>query len=92
MHAQDDFVIKLYQMLREQSHVIAWDPEGGIVIQDRQQLEATLSIYFRHNRFTSFQRQLNNFGFHKKRRPAFLPVGRKGAAYGHPLLDGKVRF
>ncbi|KAJ8598984.1 hypothetical protein CTAYLR_009456 [Chrysophaeum taylorii] len=88
----DYFVIKLYQMLREQSDVIAWDPDGGIIIEDRLRLEATLSIYFRHNRFTSFQRQLNNFGFHKKRRGAFSAggVGRKGAAYGHPLLAGKT--
>ena len=50
--------------------VLGWDPDGGIVIKDRQRLEATLSVYFRHNRFTSFQRQLNNFGFHKKRRTA----------------------
>ena len=79
-------------MLREQSEVIAWDPEGGIVIEDRQRLEATLSVYFRHNRFTSFQRQLNNFGFHKKRRGAFSTPGggRKGAAYGHQLLRSEA--
>lgn len=78
MSAPDYFVIKLYQMLKEDE--IGWDPEGGIIIEDRQRLEASLSVYFRHNRFTSFQRQLNNFGFHKKR-------GRK--AYGHPFLFGK---
>ena len=65
----DYFVIKLYQMLQEQREVLTWDPDGGIIIHDRQRLEATLSVYFRHNRFTSFQRQLNNFGFHKKRKP-----------------------
>ncbi|KAH8066646.1 hypothetical protein JL722_1099 [Aureococcus anophagefferens] len=87
----DYFVIKLYQMLREQKEVIAWDPEGGIIIHDRQRLEATLSVYFRHNRFTSFQRQLNNFGFHKKRKGfgASAAGARKGAAYDHPLLCGE---
>ena len=54
------------------------------VIKDRQRLEATLSVYFRHNRFTSFQRQLNNFGFHKKRRTpgsgeALRRRGRRGS-------------
>ena len=62
----DYFVIKLYQMLQEQREVLTWDPDGGIIIHDRQRLEATLSVYFRHNRFTSFQRQLNNFGFHRQ--------------------------
>ena len=87
----DYFVIKLYQMLQEQREVLTWDPDGGIIIHDRQRLEATLSVYFRHNRFTSFQRQLNNFGFHKKRKPTACLSGtaaqqRKGAAYDHPLL------
>ena len=82
----DYFVIKLYQMLQEQREVLTWDPDGGIIIHDRQRLEATLSVYFRHNRFTSFQRQLNNFGFHKKRKPTACLSGtaaqqRKGAAY-----------
>ena len=90
----DYFVIKLYQMLQEQREVLTWDPDGGIIIHDRQRLEATLSVYFRHNRFTSFQRQLNNFGFHKKRKPTACLSGtaaqqRKGAAYDHPLLVGQ---
>jgi hypothetical protein len=91
----DYFVIKLYQMLQEQKEVLTWDPDGGIIIHDRQRLEASLSIYFRHNRFTSFQRQLNNFGFHKKRKPTACLSGtaaqqRKGAAYDHPLLVGQA--
>ena len=74
--------------------MLTWDPDGGIIIHDRQRLEATLSVYFRHNRFTSFQRQLNNFGFHKKRKPTACLSGtaaqqRKGAAYDHPLLVGQ---
>ena len=81
-------------MLQEQREVLTWDPDGGIIIHDRQRLEATLSVYFRHNRFTSFQRQLNNFGFHKKRKPTACLSGtaaqqRKGAAYDHPLLVGQ---
>ena len=90
----DYFVVKLYQMLQEQREILTWDPNGGIIIHDRKRLEAKLSMYFWHNRFTSFQRQLNNFGFHKKRKAEAGFVGtaeqqRNMAAYGHPLLVGQ---
>ena len=90
----DYFSIKLYQMLQEQREILTWDPNGGIIIHDRQRLEATLSVYFRHNKFRSFQRQLTNFGFHKKRKAEAGLIGtaaqqRNMAAYGHPLLVGQ---
>ena len=95
----DYFVIKLYQMLQEPPEILKWYPNGGIIIHDRERLEARLSRYFWHNRLTSFQRQLNNFGFHitlktskQKAEAGFVGTAtqlRKMAVYSHPLLVGQ---
>ena len=71
-----------------------WTREGNLVIPDPVKLERKLPLYFRHQHYSSFQRQLNNFGFHKKRKPTACLSGtaaqpRKGAAYDHPLLVGQ---
>ena len=90
----EDFVVKLYQMLQGQKEVLTWDPDRSyIIIHDRQRLEASLFIYFRHNRFASFQRQLNNYGFKQKSKAtaglSMAAQQRGGSAYGHPLLVGQ---
>ncbi|KAJ8602997.1 hypothetical protein CTAYLR_001524 [Chrysophaeum taylorii] len=48
----------------EDPQLIAWNG-GKIFIQDPSALEKKMSAYFRHSNFSSFQRQLNNFGFRK---------------------------
>ena len=61
------FLLKLREVLaREDPAVISWDGDGKITIGDPKRLgDEVLTRYFRHGNFSSFQRQLNNFGFKK---------------------------
>jgi len=62
-----DFVVKLYQMFSElPPELIAWQSGRIEIPGPATKLQDALPKYFRHGKFTSFQRQLNNFGFHKK--------------------------
>jgi len=61
-----DFVLKLYTMFKETPNLIMWDRGRIVIPQPSSRLQEILPNYFRHGKFTSFQRQLNNFGFHKK--------------------------
>mmetsp|Transcript_18523 Transcript_18523/g.70082 ORF Transcript_18523/g.70082 Transcript_18523/m.70082 type:complete len:518 (-) Transcript_18523:1563-3116(-) len=66
--APQAFPHKLYQILcGPHSHAIRWTADGGgfvIVNQEAFQNEI-LPDFFRHRNFTSFQRQLNLYGFRK---------------------------
>lgn len=62
-----DFVVKLYSMFSELGpDLITWNSGKIAIPGPSNKLAAVLPKYFRHGKFTSFQRQLNNFGFHKK--------------------------
>ena len=63
-----EFLYHVTRMLQEtgNSHLIEWD-EGKIFVHDPTRLEAeVLGNYFRHSKYSSFQRQLNYFGFNKQ--------------------------
>lgn len=66
-----DFVYQLIKMLAENKfpEVISWERQhssGRICVHDPPRLaKEVLCKYFRHNNFSSFQRQLHYFGFRK---------------------------
>ncbi|EGZ05880.1 hypothetical protein PHYSODRAFT_258121 [Phytophthora sojae] len=62
------FVRAVYDMLQnEDQRILSWSADGShFQVYDVPRLETeVLRKYFKHGKFTSFQRQLNNFGFHK---------------------------
>ncbi|KAJ8604098.1 hypothetical protein CTAYLR_001752 [Chrysophaeum taylorii] len=74
------FAKALYRMIKEHPEVISWDSStGSIVIPDPKALEKTLVEYFRHGRYASFQRQLNNFGYRRVGSPGQATVYRRWA-------------
>ncbi|KAI8816527.1 HSF-type DNA-binding-domain-containing protein [Fimicolochytrium jonesii] len=66
------FVQKLHRILEDESHanLIRWSPCGTsfLVIDCPGFAQKVLPRVFKHNNYTSFVRQLNLYGFHKKNR------------------------
>ena len=59
------FMRGLTRMFEERSEDIMWDA-GTIIIPDRARLEKVLPSYYKMSKFSSFQRQLNNFGWYQR--------------------------
>ncbi|KAJ8604980.1 hypothetical protein CTAYLR_006892 [Chrysophaeum taylorii] len=57
------FMRQLKKMFEEIPDII-WD-RGAIIIPDPAKLEKALPRYYKTAKFSSFQRQLNNFGYHR---------------------------
>jgi hypothetical protein len=78
------FPQKLFEILNDPNNndIIQWLDSGfGFKIIDLHKFTATIcSIYFKHTKITSFQRQLNLYGF---RRNMEIPCQ---LAYNHPLF------
>ena len=66
----------------EDSTIINWDENGRSfqVLDSERFCKDVLPKYFRHRKLTSFQRQLNLYGFQR------VHVGPLGGAYYHPLF------
>lgn len=67
----DNFLLKLYEILNNKgnSKIIHWSQDGSfIVINNIHTLsQKVLPIYFNHQNYSSFVRQLNMYNFHKIR-------------------------
>merc|ERR1712224_745797 len=65
------FLAKTYDLLmsNEYSHLVNWCEDGhGFIVKDPVEFEqVVLPKYFKHNKFSSFIRQLNMYDFHKIR-------------------------
>lgn len=78
------FPRKLYDLINnEPNHLIEWADHGeSFFIRDQDEFSATvLAKYFRHTKLTSFQRQLNLYGFRR------ITKGPDSGAYMHPLFN-----
>ena len=66
-----NFLLKLYQILENDQYknIIHWGENGQffIVKNIHDFTENILPKYFKHNNYSSFIRQLNMYGFHKKK-------------------------
>ncbi|KAF0725969.1 hypothetical protein DYB37_003348 [Aphanomyces astaci] len=65
------FIQSLMDMLESDSPCVSWNPldkRAFDILDTKTFADAVLPVYFRHAKFTSFQRQLNYFGFRKQSR------------------------
>jgi hypothetical protein len=78
---QVSFPQKLFMLLEKESpEIISWIPNGkGFRINNIDEFQSSIiPKYFKHTKFTSFQRQLNLYGFRRVTR------GEDQGAYFHP--------
>ena len=78
------FVRRLYTVVSNESvDVIAWTKNGmAFEIRNKDVLQnQVLGHYFRQNKYSSFQRQLNNFGFRKWTKTKALVC-----TFSHPMF------
>ncbi|CAM9735164.1 unnamed protein product, partial [Laminaria digitata] len=81
--APQAFARKLFEILTTESHaVIAWNDDGtAFHVKDVESFsEETLTKYYRHSKFSSFQRQLNLYSFRK------IVKGPDAGGYAHPMF------
>lgn len=85
------FPLKLHQVLEQvevdgHSHVVSWQPHGRcfVIHKPKEFTDHIMPHYFRQTKLTSFQRQLNLYGFQR------LTRGADSGGYYHELfLRGK---
>ena len=88
--APQAFPRKLFEILSEQpAEIISWNPSGlAFMIHDMPRfVSEVLQKYFAHQKFSSFQRQLNLYGYRRIEPGGDEPAG----SYYHPSFrqDGE---
>ena len=89
--APSSFPLKLHSLLDQieqdgLAHVISWQPHGRafVVHKPKEFVNSVMPHYFRQTKITSFQRQLNLYGFNR------ITKGQDNRGYYHELfLRGK---
>lgn len=69
MSQKSQFLEKLYKMTNNEAHFdcIKWSDDVSFWVSDIAQFSRDiLPLYFNHNNYASFVRQLNMYGFHRK--------------------------
>eukprot|EP00978_Attheya_sp_CCMP212_P034706 scaffold146825_cov35-Attheya_sp.AAC.1 len=81
------FPVKLHDMLESiegdgLGHIVSWQPHGRafVVHKPKEFVEDVMPRYFRQSKLTSFQRQLNLYGFSR------LTRGKDNGGYYHELF------
>jgi hypothetical protein len=66
------FLVKVFEILGKpgMEDTMKWTDEGlaFMIIDQTKFSEEVLPVYFKHNNFSSFIRQLNMYDFHKSKR------------------------
>ena len=78
------FPMKLYELVETgPADVVAWSSSGKsfMIINPDAFCNQILPKHFRHNKLTSFQRQLNLYGFQR------IPKGAEAGRYRHALFE-----
>ena len=81
------FPVKLHLMLsrveeEDLGHIVSWQPHGRcfLVHKPKEFVDEIMPTYFRQSKLTSFQRQLNLYGFSR------ITAGRDRGGYYHELF------
>ncbi|CAM9698083.1 unnamed protein product, partial [Ectocarpus sp. 12 AP-2014] len=83
MASGNGFPYILHDLLKnEASAIVTWTSTGTAfgILDNAAFGQDVLSSYFKHNKFSSFQRQLNLYGFRK------IVKGRESGCYMHPMF------
>lgn len=85
------FLRKTYNMINESnSDIVEWKSDGSSFFVKNQEkfAELVIPMYFKHNNFSSFVRQLNFYGFRKVRqsKTMFSDPNDSTVEFKHPLF------
>eukprot|EP00571_Detonula_confervacea_P009241 CAMPEP_0172322542 /NCGR_PEP_ID=MMETSP1058-20130122/46192_1 /TAXON_ID=83371 /ORGANISM="Detonula confervacea, Strain CCMP 353" /LENGTH=612 /DNA_ID=CAMNT_0013038309 /DNA_START=447 /DNA_END=2285 /DNA_ORIENTATION=+ len=84
IHRKPNFPESLFAILSnfDLSSIIKWLPHGRsfVILNQHEFAERVLPVYFRHSNLSSFNRQLNGYGFNK------IKIGPHEKSYYHPLF------
>ena len=81
-------VLEIIQQEGKYEHIVSWQPHGRcfLIKNPKSFVEQVLPLYFRHSKLTSFQRQLNLYGFGR------ITIGPDTGSYYHQLFLRAKRF